>query len=176
MILTNKFKKNDPRLKLSLQDLFANVILSVTTFCMILWVPLIISLFTGDDKIGAIIDRYITHNIYAFVAKAILEVILNSLLIFIITTFIMYLKYGKKCRKLGKGIDFMKLLSTSITPTIFATSVSAFINLIPPVKGLLEILVAIVGGKGKIILMILLGFIMAIAHFFGMGLTSLPKC
>lgn len=177
MVLTGKLKKNNPKFKMTLHDLFSNVILSITTFCMIMWVPLIISLLTSDDNIGAIVDRYITNDIYAFIAKAFVEVILNSLLVFVITTFVMYLDYSKKCRKVKKGISFTQLLGEALTPTMFATSLSAIVNLLPPVKAAIEILTAVLlGSEGKLMLMIPIGIFMALAHFFGMGLTSSAKC
>jgi len=177
MILTNKIKKQPKAAKLTLHDMFSNVILSVTTFCIIMWIPLIISLLTGDDKIGAIVDRYIMNPIFAFIAKAVTEVLLNAILIYLITAFVTYLQYSKKCRKLKKGINITKLLQLSLTPTMFATAVSAMVNLVPPVKMALEILTAILlGNVGKNILMIPLGIVMALAHFLGSGLVFLPKC
>jgi TM2 domain-containing membrane protein YozV len=177
MILTNKIKKQPKAAKLTLHDMFSNVILSVTTFCIIMWIPLIISLLTGDDKIGAIVDRYIMNPIFSFIAKAVIEVMLNAIFIYLITAFITYLQYSKKCRKLKKGIDFTQLLSLSLTPTMFATAVSAMINLVPPIKMALEILTAVLlGNAGKSILMIPLGIVMALAHFIGSGLVFLPKC
>ena len=142
-----------------------------------MWIPLIISLLTGDDKIGAIVDRYIMNPIFAFIAKAVTEVLLNAILIYLITAFVTYLQYSKKCRKLKKGINITKLLQLSLTPTMFATAVSAMVNLVPPVKMALEILTAILlGNVGKNILMIPLGIVMALAHFLGSGLVFLPKC
>ncbi len=177
MILTNKIKKQPKAAKLTLHDMFSNVILSVTTFCMIMWVPLIISLLTGNDKIGAIVDRYIMNPIFAFIAKAVTEVMLNAFLVYLITTFVTYLQYSKKCRKLKKGIDIISLLQLSLTPTMFATAVSAMVNLVPPIKMALEILTGVlIGNAGKSILMIPLGIVMALAHFLGSGLVFLPKC
>jgi len=177
MILTNKIKKQPKAAKLTLHDMFSNVILSVTTFCIIMWIPLIISLLTGDDKIGAIVDRYIMNPIFSFIAKAVIEVMLNAILIYLITAFVTYLQYSKKCRKLKKGIDIISLLQLSLTPTMFATAVSAMVNLLPPIKMALEILTAVLlGNAGKSILMIPLGIVMALAHFIGSGLVFLPKC
>ena len=177
MILTNKIKKQPKAAKLTLHDMFSNVILSVTTFCIIMWIPLIISLLTGDDKIGAIVDRYIMNPIFSFIAKAVIEVMLNAILIYLITAFVTYLQYSKKCRKLKKGINITSLLQLSLTPTMFATAVSAMVNLVPPIKMALEILTAVLlGNAGKSILMIPLGIVMALAHFIGSGLVFLPKC
>jgi hypothetical protein len=142
-----------------------------------MWVPLIISLLTGNDKIGAIVDRYIMNPIFAFIAKAVTEVMLNAFLVYLITTFVTYLQYSKKCRKLKKGIDIISLLQLSLTPTMFATAVSAMVNLVPPIKMALEILTGVlIGNAGKSILMIPLGIVMALAHFLGSGLVFLPKC
>lgn len=177
MILTNKIKKQPKAAKLTLHDMFSNVILSVTTFCIIMWVPLIISLLTGNDKIGAIVDRYIMNPIFSFIAKAVIEVMLNAFLVYLITTFVTYLQYSKKCRKLKKGINITSLLQMSLTPTMFATAVSAMVNLVPPIKMALEILTAVLlGNVGKSVLMIPLGIVMALAHFLGSGLVFLPKC
>ncbi len=177
MILTNKIKKQPKAAKLTLHDMFSNVILSVTTFCIIMWVPLIISLLTSNDKIGAIVDRYIINPIFAFITKAVTEVMLNAFLVFLITTFVTYLQYSKKCRKVKKGIDIIKLLQLSLIPTMFATAVSAFINLLPPSRIALEIITGILfGNAGKNIMMIPLGIFMALAHFIGSGLVILPKC
>lgn len=177
MILTNKIKKQPKAAKLTLHDMFSNVILSVTTFCIIMWVPLIISLLTSNDKIGAIIDRYIMNPILSFIVKAITEVLMNALLVYLITLLVTYLQYSKKCRKLKKGINTTSLFQLSLTPTMFATAVSAMINLVPPIKGGLEILTGLlIGNVGKNFLMIPLGIIMALAHFLGSGLVFLPKC
>ena len=97
MILTNKIKKLPKAAKLTLHDMFSNVILSVTTFCIIMWVPLIISLLTSNDKIGAIIDRYIMNPILSFIVKAITEVLMNALLVYLITLLVTYLQYSKNC-------------------------------------------------------------------------------
>ena len=177
MILTNKIKKLPKAAKLTLHDMFSNVILSVTTFCIIMWVPLIISFLSGDDKIGAIIDRYIMNPILSFIVKAITEVLMNALLVYLITLLVIYLQYSKNCRKLKKGIDSTKLFQMALTPTMFATAVSAMINLVPPIKGGLEILTGLlIGNVGKNFLMIPLGIVMALAHFIGSGLVFFPKC
>lgn len=177
MILTKKLKPLPKAAKMTLHDLFSNVILSITTFCMIMWVPMIITFFSSDDKVGAIIDRYILNPVMSFIVKAITEVLMNALLVYLMTLLVIYLQYSKKCRKLKKGIDSSKLFQMALTPTMFATSVSAMVNLVPPVKMGLEILTGIlIGNIGKRILMFPLGIIMAIAHFIGMGLTFYPKC
>ena len=157
MLLSGKFRKMPKSNKITLTDIFAWILISIIGFFTILLVPMISTYLMSDDKLGRLIDKFLPELFVNTIAKAAGKTLLSIIIIYLLTLFIEWIKYQKKCRRRQEKISIGKLFKASLIPTAAAAFVICTTNFFAPLTDILSVLSPISLPQG---------FIMAAAWLF----------
>jgi hypothetical protein len=142
MLSKKKFRKLPNSARITLIDVFAWVLISIISFCVMIPIPIIADYLMGDDKLGRLVDKFLPELFVNTIAKSAGRTLLAVIIVYLVTLFIEWLKYQKKCRKRNEKISVSKLFKASLIPTAAAAFIICTTSFFAPLR---DILISIVG-------------------------------
>lgn len=177
MLISGKFRKYPRNQRITLIDIFAWLLISIFSFGVMVFVPMMADLLMSDNKLGRLVDTYLPEFFANTIAKAAARTLLAVIIVYIFTLIFESIKYHKKCRRKGQKISVAKLFKASLIPTAAATFIICATSFFTPLRDLLISIIGITVPDGaEYLLNIPTGILMAAFWLFFSQYNNFLSC